>query len=206
MIQEKLHGSCCRLSYAKTEANTFWKKVLKFFKRLPAYEYCYGSNNVQLQHKDGKKGYYGADVYGAVLKKVDAFNRIRQGETVYGEIIGEGIQKNYHYGHKGEHHFVIYDVKTEKEDGSQEFMDPQEVEHYARARGFDFVPVLWTGVFDKDKAYELTKGPSVYCPSQKVREGVFIKLIHNYGQNGSKQALKWISEDYLDDKTNSDYQ
>lgn len=204
VIQEKIHGSCCRAFYGKTEANTLWKKLLKFIGFLPKYEYCYGSNNVQLQERKSYTGFYGEDVYGAVLRKVDAFNKLKPGETIYGELIGPGIQNNYTYGHT-EHHFVLYDVKREREDGSQEFLDPEEAEAFAKERGFDFVPVLYRGIMHQGKAYDLTSGPSVYCPDQKVREGIVIKARTGYGVNGSKRALKWLNEVYLDDKSNSDF-
>lgn len=204
IIQEKLHGSCCRASYAKTSANTFWKKIQKFFGRLPKYEYCYGSNNVQLQERSSYSGFYGTDVYGAVLEKVSAFKKLNPGETIFGELIGPGIQKNYEYGHL-EHHFVLFDVKVEKEDGSQEYLDPEAVELFAQSRGFDFVPVLYRGVFNAALAKELSMGPSVYNPMQKVREGVVIKSRTEYGANSSKSALKLISEDYLNDPNNSDF-
>lgn len=204
VIQEKLHGSCCRASYTKTSANTLWKKILRFFSSLPTHEYCWGSNNVQLQERSNYTGFYGEDVYGQVLKKVDAFNKIQPGETIFGELIGPSIQKNYDYGHT-EHHFVLFDVKKEREDGSQEYLSPEEVEAYAKERGFTFVPVLYKGIFNQALAKSLSMGPSVYCPAQKVREGVVIKMRTDYGINGSKRALKLISEDYLADSSNSDF-
>lgn len=204
VIQEKLHGSCCRASYAKTSPNTLWKKVLKFFGRLPAYEYCYGSNNVQLQERSTYTGFYGEDVYGAVLKKIDAFSKIPKGFSVFGELIGPGIQKNYEYGHK-EHHFVLFDVKMELPDGSQEYLDPEMAEAFAKEHGFDFVPVLYRGVFNAELAKQLSMGPSVYNPRQKVREGVVIKARAEYGAHSSKKALKLISEDYLNDPNNTDF-
>lgn len=204
VIQEKLHGSCCRASYAKTSANTLWKKVLNFFGRLPKYEYCYGSNNVQLQERSSYTGFYGTDVYGAVLEKVGAFKKLKPGESIFGELIGPSIQKNYDYGHL-EHHFVLFDVKVEREDGSQEYLDPEQVEAYAKERGFDFVPVLYSGPFNAALAKEMSSGPSVYNPIQKVREGVVIKARTGYGENSSKKALKLINEAYLDDKSNTDF-
>jgi RNA ligase (TIGR02306 family) len=203
VIQEKLHGSCCRSSYARTVPNTLWKKILKFFGKLPAYEYCWGSNNVQLQHRPNNKGFYGKDIYKEVLEKVGAFSKLKPGETIFGELIGRGVQANYTYGHE-EHHFVLFDVKVEREDGSQEYLDPEQVEAYARERGFDFVPVLYRGVFNAALAKELSMGPSIYCPKEKVREGVVIKARTNYSNASSKKALKLISEIYLDDHTNSD--
>lgn len=203
VIQEKLHGSNCRAAYLPSVANTFWKKILKFFKLLPQYEYCYGSNNVQLQERNGKTGFYGEDVFGAVLDKVKAFDKIKPGETIYGELIGPGIQANYTYGLK-EHHFVLFDVKVEQEDGSQNYLDPEQVEAYAQERGFDFVPVLYKGVFNSALAKQLSMGPSIYDPKTKVREGIVIKAKTGYGAFSDKQALKLISEEYLDDKSNTD--
>lgn len=204
VIQEKLHGSCCRASYSKSVANTWFKKVKKFLGFLSEYEFCYGSNNVQLQERPGNKGYYGEDVYGAVLAKVEAFKKMKPGETIFGELIGPGIQKGYEYGHK-EHHFVLFDVKTEHPDGTQEYLNPDDVEKYAKERGFDFVPVLYKGIFNAELAKQLSMGPSIYCPEEKVREGVVIKAAQEYSKNSSKRALKLISEDYLNDPNNTDF-
>lgn len=204
VIQEKLHGSCCRASYSRSSSNTFWKKIKKFFGMLPEYERCYGSNNVQLQERPGNAGFYGTDVYGAVLNKIDAFNKMQPGETIFGELIGPGIQKGYEYGHK-EHHFVLFDVKVELPDGTQEYLNPNDVKKYAEERGFDFVPVLYQGIFNAELAKQLSQGPSKYCPEEKVREGVVIKATTNYSVNSSKKALKLINEDYLSDQSNTDF-
>lgn len=203
VIQEKLHGSNCRASYARAVPNTLWKKFLKFIGRLPAYEYCHGSNNVQLQQRPGNVGYYGKDVYKEVLDKVGAFSKLKPGETIFGELIGPGVQKGYEYG-LTEHHFVLFDVKVEREDGSQEYLDPEQAEAYAKERGFDFVPVLYRGIFNAELAKTLSIGPSVYCPKEKVREGVVIKSRAEYSNASSKKALKLISEAYLDDPSNTD--
>lgn len=203
IIQEKLHGSNCRAACLKSVPNTIWKKIKKLFGLLPEFEYCHGSNNVQLQERGSYKGFYGENVYGAVLKKVDAFNKIKAGETIFGELIGPGVQANYTYGLK-EHHFVLFDVKRELEDGRQEYLDPEQVEEFAKERGFDFVPVLYRGIFNQALAKELSMGPSIYDPGTKVREGVVIKTRYGYGEHGDKKALKLISETYLDDKSNTD--
>ncbi len=206
VIQEKLHGSNCRASILPYSANTPWKKIKKWLGLAPEFEYCYGSNMVQLQERKNYKGFYGENVYGNVLKKVDAFSKMKPGETIYGELIGEGIQKNYSYGHT-EHHFLLFDVKMLQTDGTQKWLNPSEVESYAKERGFDFVPVLYSGPFNKSSAYELTKGPSKYHPETKVMEGLVIKSRYNYNDDrmsSNKRALKWLSEKYLD-KDQSEY-
>jgi RNA ligase (TIGR02306 family) len=203
VIQEKLHGSNCRFAYARTARNTFWKKLKGFFGLLPKYEACWGSNNVQLHERAGYTGYYGKDIYKAVLESVGAFNKVEEGETIYGELIGPNIQANYTYG-KTDNHFVLFDVKKERPDGSQEFLDPDEVESYAAQRGFDFVPVLYKGPFDAEQAKLFSQGTSVYAPSQAVREGCVIKRAKGYGEMGTKHAKKLINPAYLDDATNTD--
>lgn len=203
-IQCKLHGTSSRLGLLPYVTNTFWKKIKKFFGFAPAHEHCYGSNNVDISSSPSYVGWYGTDLYGVMFNKIDAFNKIRPNETIFGEIIGPGIQKGYTYGLK-EHHFVLFDVKKLQPDGSQVWLNPDEVEAYAKERGFEMVPILYKGPYNKELAYQLTKGPSEYNDkSEKVREGIVIKAAKNYSIEGNKQALKWISEDYLNDFTNTD--
>lgn len=204
VIQEKLHGSNCRAGIVPTQANTLWKKIRKFFGVLPKFEKVYGSNMVELTNRAGYTGFYGEDVYGKVLNKVKAFEKLQPGEQIFGELIGQGIQKNYDYGHK-EHHFVLFDVKY-MVDGQWVWMEPWEVEKYAKERGFDIVPTLYEGPYNKQLAHELTMGDSVYCPKQKIREGIVIKAVeyNNPACSNKKKSLKWVSEKYLD-KDNTDF-
>jgi len=204
VIQEKLHGSNCRAGIVPTQANTLWKKIRKFFGVLPKFENVYGSNMVEITNRAGYTGFYGEDVYGKVLGKVKAFEKLQPGEQIFGELIGQGIQKNYDYGHK-EHHFVLFDVKYIV-DGRWVWMEPWEVEKYAKDRGFDIVPTLYEGPYNKQLAHELTMGDSVYCPKQKIREGIVIKATayNNPACSNKKKSLKWVSEKYLD-KDNTDF-
>ena len=203
-IQEKLHGTNARASVLPFRANTLKKKLMKFFRLAPAVENCYGSNNVEISSKRSYNGYYGEDVYGSTFEKLKVFDKLALGETVYGEIIGPNIQKNYDYG-LNEPKFVLFDVKRLNPDGTQTWLSPKEVMAFAIERGFETVPLVYAGPFNKEMTYTLTKGPSLYDPKQKVREGIVIKATENYSIEGNKQALKWVSEDYLDDKSNTDF-
>jgi RNA ligase (TIGR02306 family) len=204
VLQEKLHGTNARVSVLPFEANTVKKKIKRFFGLAPQYELCYGSNNVDISAATDFKGFYGEDIYGQCFRNMGAFDKISRGEIVYGEIIGPGIQKNYDYSLK-EHRFVVFDVKILQPDGkSFKWMNPEEVEKFCEQGGFECVPVLYKGPYNKELAYQLTKGNSVYDPKTKVREGIVVKAKDNYDIEGNKKALKWVSEDYLDDKTNTD--
>jgi len=205
VVQEKLHGSNCRAAILPWKANTLWKKIVKFFGLAPEFEYCYGSNNVQLQERKDYKGFYGSDVYGAVLNKIDAFKKMKPNEIIYGELIGEGIQKNYHYGHK-DHHFVLFNVKLQTPEGAK-WLNPKEAQNYAKERGFDFVPVLYEGKFNKEHFNSLVKTPSSYYPAHKIMEGLVIKSLNDYNNevlSSAKKELKLINEEYLN-KDQSDY-
>lgn len=199
IVQEKLHGSNWRGGWLKNTPDTLWKKILKFFGKLPEYEFFYGSNNVQISGNEDYKGFYGGDVYGAVAKKLNAHARIRKNEIVYGELIGPGIQKNYTYGHK-EHHLVIFDVKVFDDDGNWKWLNPIQTACYAAARGFDFVPILYSGPYNKDHVESLVGGPSVYCKDEPIREGIVIKSVFEYNDNrceSNKKCVKWINPEYL---------
>lgn len=203
VISEKLHGSNSRSSLLPFIASTWRQKLLKFLRLAPKVYKAYGSNNVEISAEFNYTGYYGEDVYGKVFKKIDVFNKLKLGETVFGEIVGPGIQKGYEYSLK-EHKFVLFDVKVLNSDGNHEWLNPDQVEQFAKDRGFDMVPVLYKGPYNKELAYSLTKGPSVFDPNTKVREGIVIKAAKNYSISGNKQALKWLNEDYLLDYTNTD--
>ncbi len=203
VIQEKIHGSHARAMWAPYSANTVWKKIKRMFGYTPKWEFCIGSNNVEVSNKKQYSGFYADDIYTAAMKKYDAINKIKHGEAVHFEIYGPNIQANYTYG-ATEHKLVMYDVRVLNDDGTQRWLNPEECEAYAKERGFDFVPVLYTGPFNLEKLAELTSGPSVFAPSQKVREGVVVKSRFKYDIDQNKQCLKSINPSYLDDQTNTD--
>lgn len=199
VISEKLHGSHGRIGVLPFAANTIWKKFKKLIGVAPEWEKVYGSNNVQLQDKKNHTGYYGEDLYGKTFNEMDAYSRIKEGEVFHGEIIGAGIQKGYDYGLKDSHKFVVFDIRRLDSDGEMKWLDPHSVEKICKERGFEHVPVLYKGGFDLDLIKSLTLGNSVYCPSQKVREGIVIRPTYGVDTGmGSKNLLKMISEKYLD--------
>jgi len=206
VIQLKLHGTNARMGNLKRIPKSFLDKVRKFFGILPEYEVRYGSNNVDITAKNGKAGFYATDIYGEAFKACDAAKKVKPNEVIYGEIIGEGIQKGYHYGHKTPH-FVLFDVKVFNEDGSCQWLTPVQVQMFAEERGFEMVPVLFMGTYDRNIANTLSVGADPYYPAHKVREGIVIKSEDNYNDpmsSSAKKVRKIINPAYLDDFTNSD--
>lgn len=207
VVQCKIHGTHVRFGKAPFEANTFFKKIKKLLGLISKYENVYGSNNVEISNNFTYTGFYGEDVYGNVLKRNNVFDKIKDGEFVHGEIYGDGIQKNYKYGcGPGEQKLIIFDVRVMNDDGlTQKWLDPEQVEIYAKERGFDFVPVLYKGPFKREYVSSLAKGPSVLCPQEPIREGCVVKARYNYDDAQNKRCFKIINEDYLADKSNTDF-
>lgn len=203
IIQCKLHGTSARIGLLPYRTNTLWRKFKKWLRLTPQFEKLYGSNRVDISNAGTYKGFYGTDIYGSVFKNMDAFSKLQPNETVFGEIIGPGIQKGYEYGLK-EHKFLLFDVKKLLPDGTQVWLDPDDVEEYAKDRGFEMVPILYKGPFNMVVAQQMSTGPSVFYPSEPVREGCVIKRAKGYSVEGNKEALKLINEEYLDNKSNTD--
>jgi hypothetical protein len=173
---------------------------------VPKFEWVYGSNNVELTNKLTYSGFYGEDVYGKVLSKYDAMNKVKDGEFIHAEIYGAGIQEGYTYGRDAEDlGLIIFDVRTMNADGTQKWLNPEEAEAFAYDRGFPFVPVIYKGMFSEEVLKKETSGHSHLWVFEAVREGVVVKSRFRYDIDQNKQALKSINPLYLDNPENTDF-
>ena len=76
------------------------------------------------------KHFYGSDVWGAVT--IDLIDKIPEGWTLYGEIVGyageKQIQKGYHYGEKvGDSRFYCFGIKIIDQNGREINLNSQQV-------------------------------------------------------------------------------
>lgn len=200
-VTEKIHGTNFRAGYVRSVANTFWRKILKLLGKLPEWEFVFGSNNVQLQQKGEKSNYYGTSVYGGAVETYKLRQVLQPGEVVYGEIYGDGIQKNYSYGcGSGERKLAIFDLKR-----NDEYVCADEFLSFCEERNLPRVPEIYRGPYQKETIKNLTLGNSVLAPTQKVREGVVVKPLAEEKSYIGRKFLKVISETYLLDDSNTDY-
>lgn len=191
-ISEKLHGTSARYGYLPTNPNTFWKKVKKFFGLLPKYEFCLGSRNVQLQDKRNWDGFYDTNVYAKIAEQYALHELLEDGVAVYGEIVGDGIQKGYTYGcGQKEHKFFIYDVMV-----NGQYLSPGELVSFCGINDLPIVPTLYCGAYDSLAVSALRNGDSL-IGGQKVREGIVIKVLNNTPCIIGRKCLKYLSDDYL---------
>lgn len=196
VAREKIHGTNFRAGYVLAHADTLWKKIQKFFGFLPKYEFVYGSHNVQLQNRKTDNSVY--------KKTVDQYNLreiLGKDQVIYGEIFGDGIQKNYSYGLKnGQTRLAVFDLKE-----YGEYVDDSWLEMFCKDKGFIMPPVLYKGIFDLEKIKAVLDGPSVLYPEQKIREGVVVRTAKEQTKWFGRALLKYISEGYLLQKGNTEF-
>lgn len=207
-LSEKMHGSSVRAGYHWNKPNTLWKKLLRLLGLLPKWEFCWGSRNVQIQGKLFHQGYYDEDVYSKMVKQYNLKERIPKGLAVYGEIVGDGIQKNYTYGCKpGEHKLYVYDIKdvSDPEVRNHRWLNHDEFLAKANELGLETVPQLYTGPWSMQVALQHRDGDSM-IGGQKVREGVVVKpVVERSSTSMGRVILKFISDAYYLDASNTDH-
>jgi len=208
-VSAKLHGTNFRAGWVRTVANTPWKKIKKYFGLLPQYEFVWGSRTVEISSKPGKKhpgvnipsqGVNFGDVYTKIVNQYDLKDKIQDGYTIYGEIVGDGIQKNYPYGcGKDEHKLYIFDIMFNDD---QSYLNHSDFKEEAQSMGLETVPELYVGPWDKEKISLLRDGEDFGC----VREGIVVKpVIEKSTGSLTRVALKWISDAYYLQKHNTEF-
>jgi RNA ligase (TIGR02306 family) len=197
-ISTKLHGTSFRCGWVTNEANTFWKKVLKFFKVLPEHEFCWGSRRVQIQANKNYQGFYEEDIYSKVVHEHSLITRIPKGYSIYGEIVGDGIQKGYLYGcEPGQHRLFVYDVKF-----NGEYVDYYTFNKFCIEHGLDVVPLRYIGPYKREILdSHLTINPL----SNEPNEGVVVRtLVERKSSSLNRVILKYINPAYYEHQDKQD--
>lgn len=203
-ISEKIHGTSFRAGWVENEANTYWKKIKKFFGLLDKYEFIWGSRNIQLSSpKYEEKCFYDENVYAKTVKQYDLKNMLKYGEVLYGEIVGYGIQKGYTYGCvEGETRLYAYDIMKDNK-----WLDAEDFAYLCGIKEILKVPTLFIGDYSKAVVEEYTKGCStIDTIGTPIREGCVVKPIKERNNPYcGRTVLKSINSEYLLLKNNSEF-
>lgn len=216
-ITSKLHGTSVRFGMLPTFVapvdfsslqgfwRTFKKQVLNKFGRLPKFEYCLGSRRCQLQDKpDDYATFYESNVYRIVSDQFKIKEKLQPGEILFGEIVGQGIQKDYDYSFKekspfGRYGFFAYDVMV-----NGRFLPAKEFLAWCNDRGLTPVPVLGFLPYNLEEIYKLA-GAKKCLNDQKIREGVVVKSVDEIPHPAcGRRVFKVINPEYLM-KDNTDF-
>lgn len=202
-ITRKLHGTNARYGIVKKRKLSIWdrfKKLVRLADEWIDYEFVYGSHNVE--KGSDTQGFYDTDVWREVADKYDIKRRlwnfvkmiepitnIGSGITIYGEIYGPGIQKNYDYGLK-ELEFAVFDITI-----NGEYQSTGRVEVYCEhtsGLNLPHVPVLYEGAWSQEVQDQFTFNR--FIEGTKVpHEGIVVKEC-----SGDRHKIaKVINPDYL---------
>ena len=198
-ITRKMHGTNARYGIVKKRKMSIWDKVKRFFgNEWAEYEYVYGSHNVE--KGSDSQGFYSTDVWRTIDNKYkireklwDLFKRykdyyeIKEGIVIYGEIFGEGIQKNYDYGLK-EIEFAGFDVTI-----NGEYCDSgRRLDIFNNVLYLPHVPILYGDEWSQEIQDSFVFNN--FIEGTKVpHEGIVIKAL-----DGNRQKVaKVINPDYL---------
>jgi RNA ligase (TIGR02306 family) len=200
-ITRKIHGTNARYGIVKKTKLTFWDKVKKFVglaDKWIGYEFVVGSHNVE--KGSDSQGFYDTNVWYEIADKYEIKKRlweyvkstsmepeIGDGITIYGEIYGAGIQKNYEYGLK-DIQFAGFDVK---ENG--EYLSPINAKLLiANILELRYVEILHFGNWSQEVQDKFVFNN--FIPGTKVpEEGIVIK----YHTGERNKVAKVINPDYL---------
>jgi RNA ligase (TIGR02306 family) len=198
VVTEKIHGTNFRAGWVPTQTDTWWKKIKKFFGKLPEWEFVFGSHHVSIAEKGYSNGFYPKNVYEEAVENYGLRHKIPVGFVIYGEIYGSGIQSGYSYGLPAEEHrLAIFDVLVTSERGQQVYLDWEGVEHFSKATMLPLVPVIYKGSYKPEVIEQWVQGESVLSPTQKVREGCVIKPWIETSCWMGRKFLRAINPEYL---------
>ena len=200
-ITRKIHGTNARYGIVKKTKLAFWDKVKKFFglaDKWIDYEFVVGSHNVE--KGSDSQGFYDTNVWFIIaknygikeklweyVKSVAMEPEIGDGITIYGEIYGAGIQKNYEYG-LTDIEFVAFDVK---ENG--EYLSPINskllIKHILE---LPYVEILHFGNWSQEVQDQFVFNNFI-AGTKIPEEGIVIK----YHTGERSKVAKVINPDYL---------
>lgn len=125
---------------------------------------------------------------------IEEFCRNNPGVVLYGEVVGPGVQKGYHYGHqKNSIGFYVFDI-IEQNRWINNFEFNNE-----KYKDIKFVPTLYKGKFDFKHIAELAELVEDFNNANHVREGVVIKVLNErYDPVVGRIAFKHVSNKYLE--------
>lgn len=197
-ITRKLHGTNARYGIVKRKKVNLLTKLKKFFgNQWAEYEFVVGSHNVEKGSES--QGFYDTNVWYEIadkykiksklwdfVKEIGTPEGIGEGFSIYGEIYGAGIQKNYEYG-LTDIKFAMFDVTL-----NGDYVPTGWTEMYANELGFDHVEVLYDGLWSQEIQDSFVFNN--FIEGTKVpHEGIVIKHV----SGDRKLVAKVINPDYL---------
>lgn len=151
---------------------------------------CY-SENLKYREQNLKNLYWRV----ALDYKLD--NKLKEGEEIFGEIYGRGVQKYFEYDGLDRLKAKYFDIKVlDKKSGVMKYIDWDDFVERCNELELPIVPVLYRGPFDRKILPDLINGKSTI--GNHIREGCVIRPVkERFSPKLGRTVLKCINDDYL---------
>lgn len=198
IITHKLHGSSCILAKVKGKRQLAWyeKLLLRLGVKIVKTEYVdiYSSGKPKSglpkgiigHYTNNNKDYYASNIWKRTYEEFK--DALEPGITLYGEIVGQGVQGNYDYSKLHNMDglgFLVYRITRTNDFGIVDEFTWDQIEAYCKQYKVDTVPVLYRGTLDKLSVVEETiidslrrmwlEKSSVYCENNVPEEGIVVR-------------------------------
>lgn len=221
VITTKFHGCNARFGIVtKPQYKKTWLETIKsWFIKEDTQEFLVGSHDkIKKPSANALKygDYYSTDIWWKIAQTYDLqdiVNQIADHEQmvspinkrpdviIYGEIFGEGVQKNYFYGFRGGVlGFRVFDIMI-----GGKFCDWDKVVHLCKCFNLKHVDELYRGPWNLELT-KMAEAVDVYDGVKHNREGVVIRPVKEaYHRKCGRVIFKYLNPVYLLDKTNSSW-
>lgn len=145
------------------------------------------------------------------LNLLERFEDRKESVFILGEIFGNGVQDLSYGAHTKSDEtlgFRVFDVYVGPPRSPEgRYLDDDELDAFCAEHGFERVPVLYRGPFDKAVMKLHTDGyETVSGEQQHIREGIVMRPVkERRDERLGRVQLKSVSEDYLTRKGGTEY-
>lgn len=157
VITNKVHGSSFIASHCLVNKKLNWYEKVGLFLgiNIPTLEYGYiwssgkpksnlpkGVESKTNVWKNGNGDYYSQDIWRREFEKIKPV--LKKGFTIYGEIIGQGVQGPYTYGIEGTK-MLVYKITVTNVDGDTITLDWFNLKKFCEKYGLEYVEEWYIG-------------------------------------------------------------
>jgi hypothetical protein len=150
--------------------------------------------NIKYREQNNKDQSIG--IYWKIALEYGLDKKLKEGEEIFGEIYGKGIQKYLEYDGTEKIKIRFFDMKALDENGNMKYLDWDIFVKRCKELELPIVPILYRGPLIHNILPDLIKGNSTI--GNHIREGCVIKPIkERFHPKLGRVILKCINDDYL---------
>lgn len=200
VVDEKIHGTCTCITVI--DPVTITPEVFVTSKGI-------GARNLALKESE-KNSYWRMfrkyDLKG-FSKYIGTKTNMPKKVAIFGETYGS--VQDLHYGLNNDLGFILFDIHITHQDGTTEWLTPEQVAMLAHEYNIPMAPRLFSGAYSLETITALSYGKEQVSGRElNMREGVVVRPAADNNDihfNGTRKIGKFVSDDYVTRKGGTEY-